>query len=244
MLLRFRAGLIHLLISTVLALAVIGLVFFVWYPQPLHSAVGVTRIFFIVLGVDVVIGPLLTTVVYRKGKKSLYFDLSVIALLQSLAFAYGLWTVAEGRPVWLVYNVNRFDLVQAYQVAEQKADEVDVTYRSPSWWGPRWVSAQIPEQVEQRNSVLFESVFTGVDIAQKPEFYHPLYDEIESIRKHAKPFEELSRYNPQPAVTDVHLRWPEADAFLPMMAKTQAVTVLINKKTAKIISIVNLNPWD
>ena len=93
---RLRAGLIHLSISSVVALMAVGIVFLIWYPHPLHTAAGVTEIFLIVLGVDVVIGPLLTTLVYRQGKKSLRFDLSTIALLQLLAFSYGLWTVAEG----------------------------------------------------------------------------------------------------------------------------------------------------
>jgi len=31
-------------------------------------------------------------------------DLTVIALLQLSALAYGVWTVAEGRPVWLSLN--------------------------------------------------------------------------------------------------------------------------------------------
>jgi uncharacterized RDD family membrane protein YckC len=60
---RIIAFLFHFSISCLLALLALLLVFFVWYPAPLHSAVGVTSIFLIVLGVDVTVGPLLTLVV-------------------------------------------------------------------------------------------------------------------------------------------------------------------------------------
>lgn len=241
---RLRAGLIHLSISAVVAVIAVGVVFLLWYPQPLHVAVGVTEIFFIVLGVDVIIGPLLTTVVYRPGKKSLRFDLSTIALLQVVAFAYGLWTVAEGRPAWLVYNADRFDLVQAYQIDQRKAGEAAAEYRSAPWTGPRWVSARRPESPEERQTIMFEALFAGIDIAQRPELYRPLDEEAKSMRERAKPLDELSRYNPQSAVDECRRRWPEADAYLPMMARAHPVTVLINKASAKVVAIVDLNPWE
>lgn len=240
---RLRAGLIHLSISAVVAVIAVGVVFLLWYPQPLQTAVGVTEIFFIVLGVDIVIGPLLTTVVYRQGKKSLRFDLSTIALLQVVAFAYGLWTVAEGRPAWLVYNADRFDLVQAYQIDQRKAGEVAAEYRSTSWSGPRWVSAWRPESPEDRQTIMFEAMFAGIDIAQHPELYRPLDESAKEMREHAKSLGELTRYNPPSAVDQAHQRWPEADAYLPMMARAHPVTVLINRASAKVVAIVDLNPW-
>ncbi len=66
---RLKAFAIHLAISALIALTVIGLVFFIWYPSPLHTALGVTQIFLILLAVDVVLGPLLTLLVYKAGKK-------------------------------------------------------------------------------------------------------------------------------------------------------------------------------
>jgi len=56
---RLKFFLTHLSISLLIALLVIGLVFFVWYPAPLAQAVGVTHIFLMLLAIDVVIGPVL-----------------------------------------------------------------------------------------------------------------------------------------------------------------------------------------
>ena len=56
---RFKFFLSHLAISLLIALLVIGLVFFVWYPSPLATAVGVTQVFLMMLAIDVIVGPFL-----------------------------------------------------------------------------------------------------------------------------------------------------------------------------------------
>lgn len=241
---RIRAFLIHLAASVLLALAAMALVFAVWYPSPLNKAAGVTAIFLMVLGVDVVIGPLLTLVVYKPGKRSLRFDLATIIGLQLMAFAYGLWTVAEGRPAWLVFSADRFDLVQSYQLDTRKLDQTSPEYRHPSWFGPQWAYAPRPTDPTQRQDILFESMFAGVDLAQRPDLYRPIAEGAEAIRKYAQPLADLNKFNPPANVAEVLARWTAADAFLPMMASAQPVTVLIHKESARVIAIVELNPWE
>ncbi len=107
---RIKAFLMHLAVSAVIALLAVLLVFQIWYPAPLHEALGVTDIFLLLPLVDVILGPLLTLLVFKLGKKTLIMDLAVIACLQLAALGYGLWTVAEGRPAWIVYNADRFDV--------------------------------------------------------------------------------------------------------------------------------------
>lgn len=241
--LRIRAFSIHLAGSLVLASLAMLWVFLVWYPAPLDKAIGVGNVFLVLLGVDVVIGPLLTLVVYKAGKPSLRFDLATIVCLQLSAFCYGFWTVAEGRPAWLVFNADRFDLVQVYQIDTRKLDSAEFEYRRPAWLGPQWVFAQRPVDNEQRNQIMFEAMFSGVDIAQRPEMYRPLAEAAELIRKHAQPLPGLDKFNPPATVAEILARWPEADAFLPMMAREHPVTVLINKASATVVAVVDLNPW-
>lgn len=47
---RLKFFLSHLSLSFLIALLAIGLVFFIWYPSPLATAVGVTHIFFNAVG--------------------------------------------------------------------------------------------------------------------------------------------------------------------------------------------------
>lgn len=244
MLPRVRAFLIHFVASTFVALLALGLVFGLWYPHPLQKAAGVTMLYLLLIGVDLVIGPLLTLVVYKPGKKSLKFDLATIICLQLAAMSYGLWSVAEGRPVWLIFSIDRFDLLQAYQVDTRNLAQAKPEFRDLSWVGPRWAAAPRPVDVEQDRAALFEAVFGGVDLSQRPDLYTPLESEAENIRKRAHPLEELTRFNSPGAVEATRARWPEADGYLPMKGRVEAVTVLIEKKSARVVAIVDLKPWE
>ncbi|WP_307703763.1 TfpX/TfpZ family type IV pilin accessory protein [Variovorax paradoxus] len=241
---RFRASGIHFLCSMLLALAALGVVYLVWYPVPLAAAIGVGHIFLILLAVDIVIGPLLTFVVYKKGKKSLFFDLTVIAILQGAAFAYGLHAIAVARPAWIVFNVDRFDLVQAHELDRRFLLDTDEAFRNPSWTGPRWVASQTPLDLQKRNQLILESAVGGGDLPQRPDLYVAIKQETENIRRMAHPLQELSRFNRPEVVNRLLQKWPKADAWLPLMAKTRPMTVLLNKKDGSFIAVVDLRPWN
>ena len=240
---RLKAFLIHLLISACIATAVIGMVFFVWYPAPLHTATGVTQIFLLLLAVDVVLGPLLTLIVYKTGKKTLIMDLTVIALLQLSALGYGVWTVAEGRPAWLVFGGDRFELVRVPDI-DQRNTGTHALYSTPAWTGPQWVGADLPFDLEQRNNIIFESVSGGFDIYQRPNLYRPLHELKANIEKQAQALSLLNQFNSSHDVQSAVKKYPSATAWLPLRAKDQDMVVLINKNTAQVIAIVDLKPWD
>lgn len=240
--LRIRAFLIHLAASVILALVAMVIVFVIWYPSPLARAIGVTDVFLIVLGVDVVIGPLLTFVVYRTGKRSLHFDLATIVCLQLAAFAYGFWTVAEGRPAWLVFNDDHFDLVQVYQIDRRKLDEALPEFRHLPYFGPGWATATYGDTPEERKSALSDALIAGVFVTERPEFYRSLAVASYQIREKAKPLADLKRANAPTNVDAILEKWPEADAFLPMVARAHSVTVLINKASTRVVAVVDLNP--
>lgn len=243
MIARLKAFLIHLLISTCIAAAVIGVVFFVWYPAPLHTAAGVTKIFLLLLAVDVVLGPLLTLIVYKAGKKTLIMDLTVIALLQLSALGYGVWTVAEGRPAWLVFGGDRFELVRIPDI-DQRNIGTHYLYSSPAWTGPQWVGATTPIDLNARNDIIFESVSGGFDIYQRPNLYRPLQEMKASIQKHAQKLSLLNEFNAGNDVQNAVKKYPSATAWLPLRAKHQDMVVLINKETAQVIAIADLRPWN
>ena len=72
---RFQACATHLLASGAAALLSSALVFLLWYPGLLSYASGVISIFLMLLWVDVVLGPLITLIVFNTKKKELKRDL-------------------------------------------------------------------------------------------------------------------------------------------------------------------------
>ncbi|MBL0165374.1 MAG: hypothetical protein IPP82_17470 [Xanthomonadales bacterium] len=67
---RWKAASIHLSISVFVGLLVLALLFLVWYPQPYFNAAGGQALIIFLLGVDIVLGPLLTLVLFKSGKKT------------------------------------------------------------------------------------------------------------------------------------------------------------------------------
>lgn len=240
---RIQAFFLHLLSSTFIAFVVLIVVFKIWYPNPLHLALGVTNIFLLLLTVDVVLGPLLTLLVFKEKKKTLAFDLFVIFLLQLSALGYGVWTVAEGRPAWLVFNVDRFDLVQAVDIDIRYLAQADIQYRSAPWFGPRWVAAAQPNSKEQRQTIMFEAVIWGSDIAQRPNLYRPLKEFADDIASRAQSLETLNKFNEKAVVGDVLKAWPTATAWLPLKARAKPMVVLLGKNHSEVVAVVELNPW-
>jgi hypothetical protein len=238
---RIRAFLFHLAGSACLATLAVALVFLVWYPSPLHKAVGVTDIFLLLLGVDVTLGPLMTLVIFDTRKKSLLFDMCVIVALQLAAFSYGLSSVAEGRPAWLVFSGDRFDLVQVTQI-DAASTEGAGDYAQAPWWGPRWVAATMPEGAAG-GKLLFEILSSGIDVSQRPNRYLPLEKHTPAMLAKAMPVQDLHKFNGHDRVAKALAQWPAADVFLPLNARVMPMTVLLNKASGQVVAVVDLRPW-
>lgn len=233
----------HFSISILLALVIIAWVFLIWYPQPLAQAVGVTHIFLMMVAIDVVLGPVLGFFIYKEGKKTLKFDLAVIILIQISALGYGLYSIAQGRPAWLVYNVDRFELVRNNEIIDTNTQKVQAQYRNPSWFKPKFATVQIAENSEERSKNMFEEVVGGVSLAQRPERYVGLAQAKPQIQKRAQNLNELEKYNSKQQVKEILKKYPSADAWVPLKANAIDMVVLMNKSSAQVVKIVDLRPW-
>ncbi len=240
---RVKFFLGHFCISLFIASIVVGMVFFIWYPSPLAKAVNVTHIFLMMLMIDVIIGPVLGLLVYKDGKKTLKFDLTVIILIQLSALCYGVYTIAQGRPVWIVYSVDRFELVKNNEIIDENLQKARPEYQYPSWLGPQFIAMQLSLDREQRSKEMFDEVFSGVSLAQHPERYVKLSSVKAQIQQRALPLVELQRYNQKTDVEKNLAKYPKADAWLPLKANAIDMVVLVNKESASIIKIVDLRPW-
>jgi len=241
---RFKAFSVHFLISLLLAFASLLWVFKVWYPAPLHNALAVTHIFILLVAVDVTLGPILTAIVYKPGKATLAFDLTVIAVLQLVALTYGLWAVSEGRPAWLVFNVDRFDVVQVKDIDLRHQDLAAREYQTPSWFGPRWVGADRSAVSGQGDEIIFEAILGGPDIAQRPFLYRPLGEFSQAMRRRAQPIERLEQFNGEDKVATIMAEWPFASGWLPLMASARPMVVLLGEDNTKVLSVLPLKPWE
>ena len=239
---RLKFFLSHLTISFLIALFVVGLVFFIWYPSSLATAVGVTKIFLMMLTIDVIIGPILGLLVYREGKKSLKFDLTVIILLQLSALFYGVYSIEQGRPAWIVFNVDRFELIRKNEIVDQNVNHAQPQFQQPSWLKPQFVATEFAKNIEQRSDDMFAEVLGGISIAQRPERYVDFIQAKEQIQQRAQKLDLLQQYNKKTDVRKILAKYPQATTFLPLKASVVDMTVLVDQNS-NVIKIVDLRPW-
>ena len=242
---KLKAFIFHFLASLVLVITSAVIVFCIWYPAPLYKATGVNQIFLILIGVSLLVWPLLTFVVSKPDKPSLKFDVLVIVILQLSVFMFGLYHIYDGRPVWIVYNVDRFDLVRNNEIDTRNITEAQSEYKVTSNIGVKYVAAVIPkDNVELNNQILFDEVGSGIAPSQRPELYVPVEQIEKSMSNRTQDLSELYKYNDESKVRDILSAYPNADGFLPLKSNVISMTVLINTtKQPKIMKIVDLRPW-
>lgn len=245
---RWKAAAIHLSISAAIGLVAAALIFGVWYPPPYDQAAGATELVLLLLGVDVVLGPLLTLIVFKAGKKSLRFDLGVIAVLQACAFVYGMSVVTRARPVFIVAAVDRFVLVSANDL--DPADLAQASrpeFRSLPWTGPKVVGAVLPSNGAERNDLIFSGM-AGKDVEKFPKYYVPYADAAPAMLKAAHSLEVLRGKHPEASPTlDAWLHRRQHDirnvVWLPLTSRRADLTVLLDRSDGTVLGTVAIDPW-
>ena len=82
---KLKAAGIHLALSALVIAIIFGIIFLLWYPAPWFKVTGTNEIIWVLIGVDLVLGPALTLLVYKKGKKrSKPSEMSVSFFITSL----------------------------------------------------------------------------------------------------------------------------------------------------------------
>lgn len=168
----FKAFGIHLAASCTVALAVAWLVFTVWVPAPYQGLVQAPQLFIVLLLVDVVCGPLLTAVLANpaKPRKELRLDFALVVLVQLCALAYGLHTIANARPVALVFEVDRFAVVSASQVSSQELSQAPAEVQKLPWNGPVLLGTRAPRTPDEKLQSI-ELSLQGIEPSARPGWW-------------------------------------------------------------------------
>ncbi len=101
---KLKATAIHLSMSIVVFIYLAYQIYYNWYPQPYFSIDGGWQGIRLVGAVDLVLGPLITFLIFdlTKPRSYIIFDLVVILVIQLGALAYGVHTTYAQRPVAVV----------------------------------------------------------------------------------------------------------------------------------------------
>lgn len=229
---RIKYFLTHLSGSIIVGLLLIVLVFFIWYPAPLAAAEGVITILFMLLVVDVIIGPLLSLLVYKEGKKTLKMDLSIIILVQALALSYGVYAIAQSRPAWIVQSGWLFEVVPANAIDKKDQLQAQFPYHRNGWLKPQWVA--VDDAKNPKNSLAAPHLMMST-------FNHMSYAD-QRLKQHSQSLATLMQFNEQQIVKSVLNKTTKAKYWMPLRTSGVGLTVLLDEHY-QILKVVDLRPW-
>jgi hypothetical protein len=100
---KAKAFAIHVAVSAVVFSAVIYVVLMLWFPEPYFRIDGGLAMIALAAAVDLVIGPLITFLVYRPRRRDNAINFAVIAFLQAVALSWGVQVLYTQRPLYAAY---------------------------------------------------------------------------------------------------------------------------------------------
>ncbi len=242
---KLTALLIHLIMSAIVVGLFLLFVTHVWYPAPYFEVSGLTPILLMLVMVDVILGPFLTFIVYKKGKKTLKFDLSVIVITQLCAFSYGVYTIYQTHPVYAVYSYDRIALVTAQTVAKKQA-KFDQHFKVSSFGKPTLVYATLPSDPAKREAFVMENAFSGDDLEFHPEYYQPLTEFTEDILIESIPLKRIQKSAKANTLLNDFLKKTGKKAtslaFIPLVGIAKTMTWVIDRESKQPIGVLELDP--
>lgn len=257
---RLRSALLaaawHLSVSIVVAGLVAFLVFGFWFPDALRHLADGINLFWLIVCVDVICGPLLTLVIFNptKPRAELARDVTLVAAIQMLALIYGLHTLSFARPVALVYEVDRFRVVSFADLDESESDQIPDWARPLRFAPPRTLGIRAPKSSEEQLTSISASL-AGIEPSQRPSWWQDYELNIPQLLQRTRPLLALRSKHPKhaalidAAVADAlrntepgetmdaqELRW------LPLVSRRATDwVVLLDPATARIRGYVHLD---
>lgn len=246
---RLKASGVHLGISLAVAAMAALLVFGLWYPYPYREISGGRELFLLVVAVDVILGPLITLAIFNRSKSwpILRRDLAVIALIQMAALGYGLWTVFVARPVHLVFEIDRFRVVHAIDIAPELLARTPPGINALPMTGPTLLAVRaFKDDTEKMESTV--AALQGLQLGARPDLWKRYSDATAEVLNQAKPVALLrTRFASQAADIDRTIqatgRPPQALVYLPMVGRKSFWTVFLDPVTAQVVGYMPLDSF-
>lgn len=245
---RLRAAVIHLGVSALIGVTVAALAMGLWYPWPYRDLSGGLFLVGLLVVVDVVLGPVLTLVVFKpeKGRKELWLDMLVVVCLQCLALSYGLWSLWTARPVQLVYEYGQFGVVRAAEVDPALFPLLPSGVNPLPWNGPGLVALRpMRGSSEQMEATML--ALMGAPLAARVDLWQPYANAQVDVLKTAKPITDFLTTRPEYKLQVESLAHqkgvvPRDVRYLPLVVGRQIWTVLIEPLEAGPIGFLPVDP--
>jgi hypothetical protein len=199
---RIKAFGVHLLCSAIALTLVLGALHLGWYHWPGWHLTEAIHVVVVMIGVDVVIGPLITLIIAnaRKPRRELARDITLIVVAQLVALGYGTATLWSGRPLYYAFSVNCLQVVQASDIdpAAARIARRQKLELAPHWYSlPRWISAPFPKDPKEADKIFQGVMQGGYDIVGMPQYYQTWQDGLPELRSQLQKVHDIKFFGPK-----------------------------------------------
>ena len=240
----FRCRLVPTALVLLLAFAVIR---FIWFPAVHFSLAGIGNLVLVMAGVNLVIGPGLTTIVYRPGKRGLLADVLVIVVLELGALGLGMHAIFQRQPVYTVFAVDRFEVVARSEV--RPGDVPHPELQTKPGHAPRLVYAEMPADPGEYDRLLDAVLLGGEpDIDRRPGYWRAYAAGVAVVRDKSQPLADLLADGDPRA--DAVMRWLRGNtgqvadyAYLPIRGRSGDAAMILHADIGYPVDILRIDPW-
>ncbi len=243
---KLKLASLNLIISLTIILAFLSYAWFFWHPHSFSTLTGFNRSAGVMILVNICLGPLLIFIIYKKNKNNLTFDLFALASIQIAAFILGAYSIYLKDPVYTVFTVDRFTLINPKLATPLNA--ISDEFKVSGLYKPKFAFAKMPSDRTTRNNIMMEVVFNGKpDYDERAEYYEPLNQHITHVlNKTLDPEIIFSNIQTKPKLLKFLNRYGgnENDyAYFPLQGGAKDVVLVLSKSEGKIIDIIDSDPW-
>lgn len=241
------AFLTHLAISATILGATCGVIFFVWYPAPYFGMKGAWDVLRVLIAVEIIVGPLLTLILFRPRKRGLAVDVAMIGMIQLSALLYGTVAIFQERPYYTVFAVDRIEVLTKRDVAT--AAVAGTAFEHKPLVGPVLAVASVPSDPAEFQRLLQETLFEGKpDIERRPDRWSPYAESKDAVLARAEPLSTLLEKQPGAAEGIARLSRdlgvdPAEILYVPAVSGDRALTLVIDPETALPLGSLDFDPW-
>lgn len=240
---RVGAFLIHLGISSAIFGVLAYLIIFIWYPSCFFETDGGWQGIRLIVFVDIVLGPLLTLVIFNRNKprSELRRDLAMIAIFQSICLCAGVFVVYSERPIALVYIDGQFysmskDDYAAHGVDWRAVEDFPGPY-------PKKVVVNLPEDLAAQGKIRSEAIQMNRPLRAHLNRYKPFSFEHIDVASEATDPRVLSESAPATIG-----RWLEKNGgtiddylFFPFAARYSYTFLAVSRQTNEIVGQIPID---
>ena len=245
---RAKIALRNLFISQLLIIVFLVFSYSIWFPHSFIQLGGFKKTALMLIVADLVLGPLLIFIIFKKDKKYLKFDINILLTIQIGAFIFGAYSLFLKHPAYVVFSGNRFSLVNVSEIYPQQGFllGLEAHFFSP----PRFVIARIPSDEENQLELILKTILNQTpDIDKRPEYFKPLEQEnFKMLLSKSIPSNLLlqSDTNKEKFASFYAQHGGEFSdyAYFPLSGNNKKNVIWVfNRQTFKPIGIIDTDPW-